>query len=443
MYRRAYLRSVPPLLAGAAGAGCVGDEHQVDVLVSPDDPVPALTLGRHPVTADDPGIAVTFRSTSAAKRYLDSSQLPPDSSERVEAFIAELDPEQETLVFVSLPVEHALRGLSVEEVNLTEGTATVRIARTGTEPEAERDVPPIAVPARALVRLSGTERRPGSVRVVDEDRSGEVSVTTPDTAEISAADSRPTTPRYVHQHPDEHVSVRFDEDGEWEAGWRPLSSPVPLVEGTDRGPALRIQWWEDSFFGTSLQHRFETNYGIEPEAAHARYWIRHPEDWQFNEGRGTKLPGFAGIYRGTEFEGGWGGRSSDGTNGWSARMFNRARDGEIGLGTQIYHADSERTYGDHPRWTGSLEAGQWHAIDQFVQLNTPGMSNGIYRGWIDETPAIEVRNLRFRGEGYEQIRIDSFWINFYFGGSWGSPTMQHAHFTDLELWWWDRLPRPS
>ena len=222
------------------------------------------------------------------------------------------------------------------------------------------------------------------------------------------------------------------------------------IEDDHSDVAFRVTWPADDLYGVTMDLFMEELYGFEPEAAHLRTWVRFPEGWEFHEDGlgGTKLPGFASRFNGLDEadQGGWGGRAADGTNGWSARMFNCRPDrhpegaGPIALGTQIYHADAASEYGDHPRWSDPLEAGAWHQLDQFVEVNEAGEPDGTFLGWVDGELSIAIDDLYMRDPGYEDIAVESLWFVCYFGGDWGSPVDQHVDFDDLQLWLWPERP---
>lgn len=429
--RRTYLGALSvTLLVG----GCLGGEADVDALTTPGDPAPLLAREVGAIDPEEPGRAIVFATIDELEDLLTTGGLATERADSVQAFIDTTDFAEQSLLYVEVPVPDARHGITVREFHSDADQIEVDLVTDEPDGNGERTVPDVAVAGRALIRVDHDRVEELTVRHEDADvPTYEID----DSLFVTRSDRR-VMPLYLESRPDDALEEAFDDD--WRDRWTQDGAHGVGTTETDRDHTLRVEYAEDSFYGTSLHTRFGERILIEPEAAHARYWIRHPEDWEFHPDGGTKLPGFAGVYQGTPREGGFGGRSSDGTNGWSARMFNRESRGDIGLGTQIYHADARGDYGDHPTWRGSLERGRWHAIDQYIQLNTPGEADGVYRGWIDGRPAIEETRLRFRDEDHEEIRIESFWINFYYGGGWGSPVDQYVDMTDVELWTWDRLP---
>jgi hypothetical protein len=228
-----------------------------------------------------------------------------------------------------------------------------------------------------------------------------------------------------------HADVLFVEDFDQGTAWRALvSDPVTeeslSVVEADRaegfsalsGRALRVSIRKGTRQALNHQIRFAELPGGEPEAAYFRYHLRLGARWDPMVD-GGKMPGFAGTYG----QAGWGQRRVDGSNGWSARgAFFRHRgpvsSAERVFGTYAYTAASNSELGDVWGWnlgpTGRLQKQRWYAIEQFVQLNTPGKSNGILRVWIDGALAFSKEDVRFRDTA--ALKVESVWLNVYHGG---------------------------
>jgi hypothetical protein len=144
------------------------------------------------------------------------------------------------------------------------------------------------------------------------------------------------------------------------------------------------------------------------------------------------MPGISGTYG----IAGWGGRKSDGTDGWSARgqFFKSIPAGTSNplagrhpIGTYCYHADMAGQYGDNWVWgdhaLGFLENDRWYCVEQFLKLNNPGKADGVLRAWIDGKPAFEKTDIRFRK--VDKLKIEQIWMNVYHGGTAPSPHEQH------------------
>lgn len=204
--------------------------------------------------------------------------------------------------------------------------------------------------------------------------------------------------------------------------------------------ALRIGVVANDHYGGSFHVRFNDHFGAEPNRAYFRYRLRLDSSW--NPGHSGKLPGFGGVYS----RAGWGGRPSDGFNGWSARgMFGRLNtDGHTPVGSYVYHADMASTgqrYGNSEWWDVLLERERWHVIEQEIRLETVdatgGRGDGWIRAWVDgelvfDRPGLHVRDT-------DQLRIESVWVNVYYGGKTPAPAGMSLLIDDL----WIGLSRPD
>lgn len=232
-------------------------------------------------------------------------------------------------------------------------------------------------------------------------------------------------------------------DKEWtRAGEMPVIDTVS-VDGARKfeplhGKALRVRIAEGSNSALNTLYKFNPETGSEPEEIYFRYYLRLGADWNQSI-EGGKMPGISGTYG----IAGWGGRKSDGRNGWSARgLFQRTvpegdnpMAGLTPIGTYCYHADMKGQYGDNFIWRdgyrGYLETNRWYCVEHYVKLNTPGEKDGILRGWIDGRPAFEKIDLRYRL--VDKLRIEQVWMNIYHGGKEPSPYDQHAFIDNVVI----------
>jgi hypothetical protein len=228
------------------------------------------------------------------------------------------------------------------------------------------------------------------------------------------------------------------ESADWRDDWSGGTRPTVSIVAEDgarkfepwQGKALRIEVPQGRHYGASLAYDFAKHLGAEPEAIHFRYYLRFGDDW--DPQRGGKLPGIGGTYG----RGGWGGRPSDGRNGWSARgQFNGRRDGKTPIGFYCYHADMKGKYGASWIWDkdrlGYLENNRWYCIEQYVKLNTPGANDGILRGWVDGKLAFEKTDVRMRD--IAALNIQCIWINIYHGGRWSAPSDDHLFIDNVVI----------
>jgi hypothetical protein len=236
--------------------------------------------------------------------------------------------------------------------------------------------------------------------------------------------------------------VLFQSDfqaDDWYTAWGERGVPA-RVETVDadarlkfepfRGKALKIRIDEGGHYGLSLSYQFKKQLGYEPEEIYFRYYLRLADDW--TPKRGGKLPGIGGTYG----RAGWGGRPVHGDDGWSARgQFNGQKDGRTPIGYYCYHMDMKGRYGSGWIWDkeerGYLANNRWYCIQQYVKLNTPGVADGILRGWVDGELAYEKTDIRFRST--DRLKIETVWINFYLGGTWTSESEHHAYIDEVVI----------
>jgi hypothetical protein len=204
-----------------------------------------------------------------------------------------------------------------------------------------------------------------------------------------------------------------------------------------QGKALRVKIAEGSTGAMSTSYKFRRETGHEPEEIYFRYYLRLADDWNQTL-QGGKLPGISGTYG----IAGWGGRKSDGTDGWSARgsfSLTIPADNPLGgttpIGTYCYHADMKGQYGDIWVWQneylGFLRNNRWYSIEQYVKLNTPGVKDGVLRAWVDGRPAFEKTDIRFRH--VDKLKIEQVWMNVYHGGKKPSPYDQHLYIDNVVI----------
>lgn len=142
-----------------------------------------------------------------------------------------------------------------------------------------------------------------------------------------------------------------------------------------------------------------------PKAAFLSFWVKFPVGFDFVlEGKLNGVCGGSCPSGGTWANG----------KGFSARVVWRPN-GQ--LASYVYHAECAAFDCLLFPWVGAFfKPGQWHHVGLYVQLNDPGVKNGVVRGWLDGDLRSETTQLLFASRGanfsVEQLRIESF-----FGGS--------------------------
>ena len=64
-------------------------------------------------------------------------------------------------------------------------------------------------------------------------------------------------------------------------------------------------------------------------------------------------------------------------------------------------------------------------------MNTPGKSDGIMRGWVDGKLAFERKDVRLRD--VDSLKIETVWLNVYYGGSWEAKLDYHLYIDDVVI----------
>ncbi|VAW42932.1 hypothetical protein MNBD_CHLOROFLEXI01-3210 [hydrothermal vent metagenome] len=232
----------------------------------------------------------------------------------------------------------------------------------------------------------------------------------------------------IGSHPDVHLFADFEAANwgdDWTYGTDASTLERVIVDAVRQfdplqGQALRIKVPDGGNTGMNVGFDFADEVGYEPEEIYFRYYLRIAKDWQPLDG--GKFPGISGTYG----VAGWGGRPSDGTNGWSARgLFRLAPpagntlENMTPVGNYVYHADMTGSYGDNVLWQqdyrGYLEKNRWYSVEQYLKMNTPGQNDGIIRAWVDGRLAYEQTNWRWRD--IDSLKIERIWMNVYHGGT--------------------------
>jgi hypothetical protein len=245
----------------------------------------------------------------------------------------------------------------------------------------------------------------------------------------------------IGSDPDVVFFTSFESDS-WQSEWSSVGGELQIVSSDaalqfspHQGKALRAMIPEGGHTAMSLTYKFADKTGSEPEEIYFRYYVRLAESWNQTVFSG-KMPGVSGTYG----VAGWGGRKSDGYNGWSARgtygltiPANNPLGQTTPMGFYCYHADMPSTYGDVWYWTEGYESylykNRWYSIEQYVRMNTPGQHNGVLRTWVDGHFVFEKSDIRFRLT--DALKIEQIWMNIYHGGTADSPYDQHAYIDNV------------
>lgn len=228
------------------------------------------------------------------------------------------------------------------------------------------------------------------------------------------------------------------ESPTWFVRWGMHKAPRNLVLSPDREmPApgktcARILYPRGEHYGSGWSYRLDgRDKRPKPlEEAYLRWYVKFDADFDFD--RGGKMPGLMGWAPGKRA--GWGGKRSDGNNGFSCRIC-WSRGGKLTMYT--YHADQRSKYGDgfETRTKANrpyvIERGRWICIEMYMKLNSPGRHDGVLKLWADGIQIGQRDGIRFRN--LPTMKIDNLFVNAYFGGSWTSPKDQHVHYDNMVM----------
>ncbi|TWU67639.1 polysaccharide lyase [Crateriforma conspicua] len=232
------------------------------------------------------------------------------------------------------------------------------------------------------------------------------------------------------------------EDADWLSDWNDVGHrqnmqcvdpsdrsdvPAPSGDGRSNGKVLQVTVAKDGHYGCAPQLMFQRHLGSLPDEVYASYDVCFADNFS---GYGGKAPGWSGIE-----SVGWGGKPSDGINGWSARGgIHTNDDGTLGLSYYTYHARMRGKYGDSFRWTcpaATIKTGRWYHIDQYCKINTPGRPDGVLRAWVDGELVLDKTDVQMRNTN--QLGLKSYWLNYYYGGKGVSAHERHVYLDDLTL----------
>ena len=168
-----------------------------------------------------------------------------------------------------------------------------------------------------------------------------------------------------------------------------------------------------AFRGLGPYHRL-------PDGVEQAWYRYHIKLVDFQAASSGKLPGLSGLYsttaRGCK-------PSRHGARGWSGRgLFgvegsNGAPAGEIPIGFYTYHLDQPDSCGEPMYWNNaSLRPGEWHCVEGYVRLNTPGRHDGAVRGWLDGVEKFSRDGMTFRRASESGVSVREMWLDIYYGG---------------------------
>jgi len=207
----------------------------------------------------------------------------------------------------------------------------------------------------------------------------------------------------------------FPWKSNWGVKWGPIGGGWELITGSEAltDPSFRVKYPAGCYDSQPSGCSFKCDFDLmgmretKHESLYLRYYLKFEKGFEFV--KGGKLPGLVGGAANT------GGKKPTGLDGWSARIMWR----EGGKIVQyLYHPDQPTQYGEDIPWSiggqRHFVPGQWHCVETYIQLNTPGKRDGILRSWLDDELACERVNIRYRD--IPSIKIDSLYFSTFHGG---------------------------
>jgi hypothetical protein len=198
---------------------------------------------------------------------------------------------------------------------------------------------------------------------------------------------------------------------------------VTVIDGSEayKGKSIKARYPAHSYGYVQWIARFDKHF----DELYSSFWIKFDKNFDFV--RGGKVPGMCGGMCNE------GGDKPNGQDGFGGIMMWRPNGKVV---QYVYHPDQPGMYGEDFPWNIGgqryFEPGQWHQIENYIKMNTPGQRNGMIKGWFDGELALEVANMRFRD--VDTFGVDAFFFQTHFGGgdsSWQPNTDQHIYYDEF------------
>ncbi|KAK9721283.1 hypothetical protein K7432_003547 [Basidiobolus ranarum] len=167
------------------------------------------------------------------------------------------------------------------------------------------------------------------------------------------------------------------------------------------------------------------------------YEVGFPSDFPW--AKGGKLPG---IFGGDPKYGCTGGDKNDGDHCFSARLMWRER----GSGEVYAYIPNSKELCSNPRATCRdkfgvslgqgvlLNLGAWNKMQLYIQLNTPGKSNGVLQLYVNDKIWLDMSGMVFRKSG--AIAINDILFSTFFGGgdpSYATPIDTYTYYRNIQF----------
>ncbi len=170
------------------------------------------------------------------------------------------------------------------------------------------------------------------------------------------------------------------------------------------------------------------------DSLYLRYYVKFHPGWEFV--LGGKLPGLASAGAQSIT----GGIQANGTNGWSTRYMWRANNSLVVYG--YLDGKHKKAYGydfvfyENPGVKTFVDVNKWHCLEQYIELNQIGQTNGKIRAWFNGDLSVDVSDALFRTVNNRDTKIGSMYFSTFYGGnsqSWAPTKDTYASFDNFAI----------
>ncbi|HEY1304495.1 MAG TPA: hypothetical protein VGF24_13130 [Vicinamibacterales bacterium] len=221
----------------------------------------------------------------------------------------------------------------------------------------------------------------------------------------------------------------------WQDGVNPTKQRVVTGQDAQSGDHYLAVTYPPGADGGWLTRFFMPGY----EAMYVSFYVRFPSDWS----GGTKLVGMYGNRVDNQWSGfGKSGECPNGTDFFDTMLVAEQVGNPGPLRFYTYYPDMAREpdgvvcYGRFGTQVGQatyqgsvvLRPNAWHKVEFYVQLNTPGVSDGLQTFWVDGTQAATWQRMRLRDT--DILRLNAVQMSFSAGDV---PKAQELNIDSIEV----------
>ena len=223
--------------------------------------------------------------------------------------------------------------------------------------------------------------------------------------------------------PSEWIFCEDFSSDNWAQKWQEVSSSHLKVRDTSEfvigGASLRQEFPPGSHGAGWMHYWWDAPVNQGP--VYLRFYVKYDDNFNFGTGD-MKMAGLRGMQPSVRYPPG-AGIVPDGSHfGTRVNMQNWPQSGAPALQPFLYsyHMDQSSGYGDHFHQNQEarvvFEQGVWYCVEMMLAPNTPGLSDGSLRMWIDDALVVVQSNMRHRNSDDVQIK------NLFHSSRLGGPT---------------------